>query len=87
MKKILLVLGLGLGFLTLSCTDNSISRNWGGKSTVELERGDRLVNLGWKGEQLWILTKSDSLVTPTSYKFKEKSSFGVMEGEVQIVEK
>ena len=57
---------------------------------VELKEGERLVNVTWKGNaesSLWVLTKNDPTTPPTTYKFEEKSTFGVMEGKVIIVEK
>lgn len=88
MKKLLLVATLCLGLT--SCTDNTRARIWGGTETVTLEPGVRLVNVTWKGGEgtttsLWMLTKKDT-TKPTTYSFKEKSSLGVMEGEVIIKE-
>jgi hypothetical protein len=92
MKK---VLGLMIGGITLmtllyGCTENNRARVWGGTETIQLESGVRLVNVTWKGDKgstsLWVLTKKDT-TKPSTYSFKEKSSFGVMEGEVIIIEK
>ena len=88
MKKILL--GLFGIMLLASCTENNRARVWGGTETIQLEEGVRLVNVTWKGEKgatdLWMLTKKDT-TKPSTYYFKEKSSFGVMEGQVIIIEK
>ena len=87
MKKI--VLGL-LGIISLaSCTENQKARAFGGTETIQLEEGVRLVNLTWKGKDgsdLWILTKKDT-TKATTYYFKEKSNFGVWNGEVIVIEK
>lgn len=89
MKKLLLLLTfIVIGFT--SCTDNARVRTWGGTETINLEPGVRLVNITWKGGEktttsLWILTKKDT-TKPSTYSFKEKSSLGVMEGEVIIKE-
>ena len=89
MKKTL----LGLFAITLlaSCTDNNKARMWGGTETIQLEPGKRLVNITWKsgdktGADLWILTKQDT-TKPSTYLFEEKSSFGIMEGKVIVIEK
>lgn len=88
MKKLL---GL-LAIVTLaSCTENSKARMWGGTETIQLDPGKRLVNITWKstdktGSDLWILTKQDT-TKPSTYLFEEKSSFGIMEGKVIIIEK
>ena len=88
MKKLLLGL-IGIVML-VSCTENNRARVWGGTETIQLEEGVRLVNVTWKGEKgatdLWMLTKKDT-TKPSTYYFKEKSSFGVMEGQVIIIEK
>ena len=88
MKKILL--GLFGIMLLASCTENNRARVWGGTETIQLEEGVRLVNVTWKGDKgstsLWMLTKKDT-TKPSTYYFKEKSSFGVMEGQVIIIEK
>ena len=77
--------------LLSSCTENSKARMWGGTETIQLDPGKRLVNITWKstdktGSDLWILTKQDT-TKPSTYLFEEKSSFGIMEGKVIIIEK
>lgn len=69
------------------CTDNQSARNWGGTSTINLEENKKLLNATWKGESLWILTRQmrPGDVAET-YEFKEKSSFGLIEGKVVFVE-
>lgn len=70
-----------------SCTANQRARNFGGTMTHELPKGQELVTVTWKDEQLWILTKPmPTDYQPTSYTFQEKSSFGVMEGTVVLKE-
>ena len=70
-----------------SCTSNERARNFGGTETVELNPGTRVVNVTWKQDDLWVLTKQDTSTKPTQYSFHEKSSYGVMEGEIIIIEK
>lgn len=91
MKKNL-VLGMIILFTVIvcvsSCTQNQIVRKFGGTETITLDPGVRLVNATWKGKEgsdLWLLTKKDS-TKATIYSFKEKSNFGVFQGEVIIVE-
>jgi ABC-type Fe3+-hydroxamate transport system substrate-binding protein len=91
MKKdyslLLLLFILAIAVLTSSCTSNQNARIYGGTETVNLEAGQRVVNVTWKGESdLWILTKQDT-TTPTTYTFQEKSNWGLMEGKVILVEK
>jgi ABC-type uncharacterized transport system auxiliary subunit len=64
-----------------SCTPNARARNFGGTETIELPANRILVNCTWKETNLWILTK-DTL-TNKMY-FNERSSLGVMEGEINF---
>lgn len=88
MKKVLILLLTAVSLS--SCTDQQIARSFGGTETITLGPGERLVNITWKGKEgnpsLWILTKKGN-TSPTTYSFKEKSSLGVMEGEIIIIEK
>jgi hypothetical protein len=77
MKK-LFVLALGIVSLT-SCTDNSRARRWGGTEEIALKRNEVVLNVTWKENEMWICTQDT--VTNTTY-FREKSSWGVMEGTV-----
>lgn len=74
----------------LGCTENERVRSFGGTQTIQLAPGVRLVNVTWKASELWILTRpvnpqGDS--KPTTYTFQEKSSFGLMEGTLVLVER
>lgn len=85
MKKIFF--GLLLTIALFSCTENTMVKNYGGKGSYTLDTNEKLVNVTWKDDQLWILTRpmteKDSAVT---YNFKEKSSFGLIEGSYTIIE-
>ena len=66
---------------------NPVARKMGCNMTINLKPGEKLVNATWKDTSLWILTrkmKSDDVVE--TYKFKEDSTFGVLEGTVTIYE-
>ena len=85
MKKLLLPL-LGLTLL-FSCTDNQRARTWGGTENITLKSNQKLVNMSWKQDDLWILTvDADSSFTPKTYTFQEKSSWGAIEGTVIVKE-
>ena len=91
MKKIVSLIICGIVLTTIyGCTENNMVKNFGGTETITLESGKRLVNLTWKEKNnsasLWLLTKMDTTIKPNTYSFKEKSSLGVMEGEVIIKE-
>jgi hypothetical protein len=68
------------------CTSNERARNFGGTETIVLEPNIRLVNATWKGANLWIIVKKDSS-SPSTYYFKEKSNWGLQEGQIIIIEK
>ena len=80
MKKYILFLPI----LFVSCTDNARSRSWGGKETVTLRENEVLVNATWKETNLWLLTKD---TTTNEMFFREKSSYGLLEGEIQFKSK
>lgn len=85
MKKLLLI--ISAVFTLASCTENARVKNFGGSGKITLDKGLKLEMITWKDNQLWVLTsdRPDS-VAPKSYKFAEKSSFGVMEGVYLIDE-
>lgn len=85
MKKLLLIAMTAL--LLTSCTENIRVKQFGGSGKITLDKGLKLEMITWKDNQLWVLTsdRPDS-VAPKSYKFAEKSSFGVMEGVYLIDE-
>ena len=80
MKKILIIAAVAISFLA-SCTDNQRARQFGGTETVDIPEGRILVNCTWKQDDLWILTKD---TTTGKMYFNEKSSFGVLEGEINF---
>lgn len=88
MKKFLtlFVCALSIAALTISC-DNYMSRKFGGSTTINLEKGQKLVEATWKENSLWYLTEPmDSNYVPKTKIFKEDSNFGVLEGTVTFVE-
>ena len=85
MKKTIAIL-----FLAMSLTGcNVVAKKLGGLMTVELEKDQKLVNCSWKAnDSLWVLTRQRREgEPPETYKYQEKSTFGVLEGTVTIVEK
>ena len=85
MKK--LILTIFLGVMVASCTENSRVKSWGGEGTINLPKGRKLINVTWKEDQIWYLTRpmnSDDVAQ--TYKFQEESSWGVIEGTYNIIE-
>ena len=89
MKKafISVVCAVGAATFLTGCNDQFMARNFGGTQTIELQPGERLANVTWKHDSLWLLTKNDPGSTPATYEFKESAIFSVLEGTVRIVEK
>jgi len=86
MKK--LIISISAVALLASCTPNQRARNWGGIETIDLATVARLVNVTWKGNEspsLWVLTKQDTTV-PATYVFTERSNYGILDGQIIIVE-
>lgn len=83
MKKVLFLLPV----LLFSCTENSRVKHWGGEGTINLPNGRKLVNVTWKENQIWYLTRPmNSNDVAETYQFHEESSWGVIEGTYNIVE-
>ena len=70
-----------------SCTQNQMARTYGGKMTIELPKGEKLINATWKEANLFYLTEPmEEGYVPKSKKFRESSNFGVWESEITFVE-
>lgn len=86
MKKLILLIALVIPFV--GCTENQRAKNWGGNTTIEVSANKKLVNLTWKNENLWVLTRDRKEgETAETYYFTEDSSFGLIQGVVTIREK
>lgn len=88
MKKILTtIMILGTLVTITGCTAQSKAKNFGGTYELKLEKGRKLINVTWKEDELWYLTRSmTDNDKAENYEFKEDSNFGVMEGKVVIKE-
>ena len=88
--SIVVVLGIMLCFinLTSSCTGNTRAKKWGGTEYIQVEKGQKVLNVTWKdNNQLWILTESmDKDYTPKTLKFQEKSNWGIIQGTIILQE-
>lgn len=86
MKKT--ILSISAILLLASCTENNRVKNFGGTGEVEIAPTQKFVNVTWKNEELWVVTK-DRTSADTSYdtyRLQEKSSYGVLEGTYIITE-
>jgi photosystem II stability/assembly factor-like uncharacterized protein len=78
-----------LAILSLTACENQMAKIYGGTMAVELEKDQKLVNVSWKSNgSLWLLTRvRKDNEQPETYKYIEKSTYGVFEGTVIIQEK
>lgn len=85
MKKIILLLSISI--LLFSCTENSRVKNFGGEGTLNLPKGQKLINVTWKENQIWYLTRPMHVdESAETYQFQEESSWGVIQGTFNIIE-
>lgn len=85
MRKIFMIICLTL---SLCSCEQQITRQYGGTTTINLEKGEKLIEVTWKdGGNLWYFVEPmDSDYTPKVKTFKESSQFGMMEGKVVFIE-
>jgi hypothetical protein len=71
-----------------SCTENSRVKNFGGTGELEISPSQKFVNVTWKEEQLWVITKDRTSADTTynTYRLQEHSSYGMLEGTYVIKE-
>jgi len=69
--------------LIAGCTDNEKARNFGGTESITIPENNILLNITWKGDDMWLYTQD----TTTGMKyFRESSSYGIWEGQIIIKE-
>ena len=83
-KKLLSIALVAVLLLTLfSCTENARVRHLGGTMTIDLPKGEKLLMATWKDANLFYLTEPmDSVYTPKTKTFKEKSRWDAMEATI-----
>ena len=79
MKNTIIILLIST--LLFSCTENSRAKNWGGTETIQLKENEVITNMTWKETNLWV--QSVDTVTGVTH-FREKSSWGWIEGEILV---
>lgn len=78
---------LMLAVFLAGCTENDLAKNFGGTMALNVECGQKIVNVTWKNDDLWYLTRAMRTdEQPETLTFKAESSFGVWEGTVLVVE-
>jgi hypothetical protein len=88
MKKIsFTIIAILLLLMTLVGCRNLGARTFGGTMEFDLPAGIKLVNITWKDDDLWYLTREmreDEF--PEEYRFQASTNWGVFEGTVIIRE-
>lgn len=90
-KGIWYIIGISILFVLFfclcSCTKNERVKRFGGNMEIVLKSNEKLVNITWKDNDLWVLTcPGDENFVPKTYTFDEKSKYGILEGSIIIIE-
>lgn len=89
MKKTIFIICLifSIFLTTTSCTNNVRARVYGGNTTINLEKGEKLVEVTWKGNNIWYLTEPmEDNYKPKTKIFREDSNIGILNGKVTFIE-
>ena len=71
----------------LACTDNQRSKAFGGTMEIKVPCDQVVFDVTWKGEDLWYATQPAAQDwRPSTKIFREYSSYGMIEGQVNLVE-
>jgi hypothetical protein len=66
----------------------AIAKTFGGTTEIQLQENHKLINVTWKDSNIWVLTRPmKNNEESETYTFKESSTFGLLEGTVNIIEK
>lgn len=87
MKKKIAAIALCIGMLAGSLTGcQSVTKSWGGTTTLDLDPGLKLEEITWKDSDLWYLTRPmrDDEVAET-HTFSQSADIG-FEGKVIVIE-
>lgn len=73
--------------LIRACSPQGIARNWGGEMDMHLEPNRKLVEVTWKDDNIWYLTKPmNNEDIAETYEFAESDAIGIFEGTLHIYE-
>jgi len=71
----------------LACTDNQRSKAFGGTMEIKVPCDQVVFDVTWKGEDFWYATQPATQDwRPSTKIFREYSSYGMIEGQVNLVE-
>lgn len=83
MKRIIIALLITSALFFSSCTENYRTKNLGGKMELHIPNNESLINITFKNDEIWVLTKD---ANSNIYHFREKSAYGIMEGEILLLQ-
>jgi len=87
MKRIILILTAIICIALTSCTEQQRTREFGGKMEIRLPAGQELMEVTWKENDIFYLTRPMAPdYVPVTKTFQESSSWGVMESTVLFIE-
>lgn len=70
-----------------SCSENYRAKTLGREIQITLPADQKLVNVTWKDNNIWYLTRPRRTNEPVEkYSFREKSEYGIREGTVILIE-
>lgn len=86
MKKIVpIIMAIALAISLTGC--QSVAKNFGGTTYVDIPKGNKLLEVTWKDDSLWYLyrpMREDE--SAEEYVFQQQSNLGVIEGKVILKE-
>ena len=69
------------------CTANERARKYGGKQTIDVPAGHKVIDVTWKGEDVWYAYRPiREGEQPETITFQQKSKYGIIEGKVVFEE-
>lgn len=73
-----------LAVMVLSLTGcKSIAKSYGGTITIDVPKGQKVIEATWKGSDVWYLTRPmHEDEKPEIFTLREDSNFGIIEGKV-----
>lgn len=85
-KSMLIAIATIMAICITGC--QSVTKDFGGSTTIELEPNQKLEEITWKYDSLWYLTRpmTENDIAEI-HTFHQSSNFGVLEGTVTIIEK
>ena len=81
------LLALVVGLCVAGCSQ-TVTKNFGGTTTIDLDPGRKLEMITWKDDNMWIQTRERREgEKPEQHVFKEQSALGAWQGTVIINER